>query len=260
MEEAYEYDAYGEFASVYDRLMEDMPYEEWLRFAEACWSRYGKPSSVADLGCGTGSVAIPLALSGMSVYGIDLSPDMLTIASSKWEEAAAGARVKGAVTWLEQDMRDWALPQEVDAVVSFCDCINYLTEESDVEEAFRAAYAGLRSGGLFLFDVQAPSTFVRYSDEQPFVLDEDDVAYIWTCELDEARCEIEHRLTIFASDGGGDERFRRFEEIQRQRAYDPEWMEAALLRAGFSSVDRYADFELKPAGKQAQRLFFAAVK
>ncbi len=253
-------DSYGQFAFVYDQLMEDMPYADWLDFARASWEKYGMPGTVVDLGCGTGSLSIPLARSGFHVYGIDLSPDMLAVASSKWEDSqgAGSALSAGSLRWLQQDMREWELQEPADAVISFCDCLNYLTEEEDVEAAFKATWTALRNGGTFLFDVHPPGQFVRYAEEQPFVLDEPDVAYIWTCELEEERCEIEHHLTIFAR--SGDNSFRRFEETHVQRAYDPDWIEAALRRAGFRSVDRYADFELRPADENAERLFFAAVK
>ncbi|MUT66276.1 class I SAM-dependent methyltransferase [Paenibacillus sp. NEAU-GSW1] len=250
-------DAYGQFASVYDRLMADMPYDKWRQFAESCWARYGEPSTVVDLGCGTGSIAIPLALSGRSVYGIDLSADMLAVASSKWDDRRSASIARGgSIVWLQQDMRDWQLAEPADCVISFCDCINYLTEEEDVESAFRAAHEGLKEDGLFMFDVHAPSVLERYAEGQPFVLDEEEVAYIWTCEFDEERCEIEHQLTIFAQEQG--ERFRRFEELHTQRAYDPDWIKAALLRAGFSAVELFADFELQPADSDSERLFFVA--
>ncbi|MBW7461394.1 class I SAM-dependent methyltransferase, partial [Paenibacillus sepulcri] len=114
--------AYRQFATVYDRLMEDMPYSDWLRFARECWDRYGIPQTVVDLGCGTGSLAIPLARSGFQVFGIDLSADMLSIGRSKLDESPQQAirSSAGAIRWLQQDMCSWELPEQVDAVISFC--------------------------------------------------------------------------------------------------------------------------------------------
>ncbi|MHA6484802.1 class I SAM-dependent DNA methyltransferase [Paenibacillus sp. strain BS8-2] len=240
--------------------MEDMPYADWLGYARECWSKYGMPSSVVDLGCGTGSLSIPLARSGFHVYGIDLSSDMLSIARNKWDETPGQAiRPRaGSIRWLQQDMRDWELGEQVDTVVSFCDCFNYLTEEADIEAAFLATYRGLKDGGSFLFDMHPPSQLIRYAEEQPFVLDERDIAYIWTCDFEEAKCQIEHNLTIFAREQ--DARFYRFEETHHQRAYDPEWIVSALNRAGFRTVDRYGDFELKAPNAATERLFFAAIK
>ena len=56
---------------------------------------------------------------------------------------------------------------------------------------------GLSQAVLFLFDVHTPEQLFAYADSQPFFLNEDDVAYIWTSELDEERVQIEHELTIF---------------------------------------------------------------
>lgn len=47
-----------------------------------------------DLGCGTGRVAVPLALAGHDVTGVDLSLPMLAVAASK---ASVGLRVRWAV-------------------------------------------------------------------------------------------------------------------------------------------------------------------
>lgn len=260
--------SYRQFASVYDRLMEEMPYPQWLNFARRCWEKYGMPKTVVDLGCGTGNVAIPLAKSGFSVFGIDLSADMLAVARSKWEAGGRTARTpgeEGSIRWLQQDMRDWELPEEVDAVLCFCDSLNYLTEHRDVADTFRHTFDNLAPGGLFVFDVHAPAQLERYADEQPFVLDEKDVAYLWTCDYDPVRREIEHDLTFFVREEpdaatGGSGLYRRFEESHTQRAYEPDWLAEQLQAAGFELLHRFADFEWSAPDEDSERLFFVARK
>ncbi|ULO10527.1 class I SAM-dependent methyltransferase [Paenibacillus sp. 19GGS1-52] len=254
--------SYGKFAYVYDVLMADMPYPDWLTFAETAWKKYGKPLTVAELGCGTGSITIPLAAEGYHMTGIDLSSDMLSVAQRKMEEHPQGRRFlrEGSVRWVRQNMKEWELLEPVDSVISFCDCLNYLLEESDISDVFARTYAGLKPGGTFLFDVHHPNTLIRYEQEQPFILDESTVSYIWTCELDAPRCEIEHHLSIFAREEGRSDLYRRFEETHIQRAYDPDWMTAELLKAGFSTVNIYADFEWTEADEDAERLFYVVVK
>lgn len=269
---------YGQFAYIYDRLMEDMPYPQWLRFIRGCWDSFGKPVTIADLGCGTGNLSIPLAQSGLTVYGIDLSEDMLAVAQDKTERQlrmfpfAPG----GSVTWLHQDMREWELPQPVDSVISCCDCINYLAEEADLAALFGRTYAGLTQGGTFIFDVHTEGQLRSYADMQPFTLNDDDISYIWTSELDEERCEIEHDLAIFvreadwfAQEAGmnheraGDtdfERYVRIDERHVQRAYPLPLIERLLAEAGFSQVRIYADFTLKAPTAETERAFFVCVK
>jgi SAM-dependent methyltransferase len=250
---------YRQFAAVYDRLMEEMPYSEWMSFARKCWEKYGTPRTVVDLGCGTGNLTIPLARSGFSVFGIDLSPSMLSVARSKWDNRPP-TRLKdeaGTIRWLQQDMRSWDLPEPVDTVISFCDCLNYLTEPQDITATFRQTFAGLKPGGLFLFDVHSPKQLERYAEEQPFVYDEKDVAYLWTCDYDPDRTEIEHSLTFFIQEEGGS-LYSRFEESHVQRSYDPDWLADQLESAGFELLHRYADFTWDKPNADSERLFYVA--
>lgn len=132
-------ESYGCFAAVYDRLMEDMPYDAWVEFAEQAWRRYmpSKPERIVDLGCGTGNITLPLAARGYALTGIDLSEMMLAVAEQK---AASAIAKSGSIRWLCQDMREWNAGEPADAVVSFCDCLNYITEEADVKRVFTATF------------------------------------------------------------------------------------------------------------------------
>jgi SAM-dependent methyltransferase len=268
-----------QFASLYDRLMADAPYAQWIRFARQCWDVYGKPETVVDLGCGTGNIAIPLAQTGLNVFGVDLSENMLAIAADKTEQLRRNSAFVpgGSVVWLNQDMREWDVGRTVDSVISFCDSLNYLTEEDDIARTFRRTFERLRPGGTFLFDVHTPNQVRAYARLQPFVMREEDIAYIWTCELDEDRCEIEHELSIFvkadsgyadglASKTGSTGAYGRFpaylrvDEVHVQRAYELGWLGDKLREAGFADVECFADFSQKPPNADTERAFFVAAK
>lgn len=254
---------YGGLAYVYDRLMQDMPYPRWLAFARECWDRYGKPRHIVDLGCGTGSISLSLAQMGFRVTGVDRSADMLAVARDKADLLLASSAFVpgGSIRFVQQDMTEWELPERADAVLSFCDCLNYLLEEHQLGEVFRRTREGLAEGGLFLFDVHSPGLLEAYAAEQPFVLNERDIAYIWFCDYDPERRQIEHELTVFArEEGAGQERFRRIAERHAQRAYEPEWIEGELRSAGFEVLAVCADFTWKAPTEDSERIFFVARK
>jgi SAM-dependent methyltransferase len=259
--------SYTKFAYYYDRLMDNLPYTDWLRFMDSCWERYGKPKTLVDLGCGTGSLAIPLAQNGLQVTGIDLSEDMLAVAQNKSQGIPGGVNV----AWVQQDMREWELHEQVDAAVSFCDCLNYILEEDEIVQAFRQTYQGLKSGGLFIFDVHTPFTLISYAETQPFFMNEEDIAYIWTSELEDETCEICHELTLFVREDDGksslskdrspqESKFLRFEETHVQRGYRLDWLKRQLLDIGFIDVECFGDFRFEPVHAETERAFFVCHK
>ena len=88
------------FAQHYDRLMGDVDYEARADYLLAALGKEGiSPELLLDLGCGTGSLSLSLARRGISVVGVDISPDMLMLARDK------AARAGADILFLEQDMR-----------------------------------------------------------------------------------------------------------------------------------------------------------
>lgn len=243
------WDSYRNLARVYDRLMDDVDYGRWLDYARRIWGDR-KPETVVDLACGTGTMAKMLAQQGFRVIGVDISEDMLAVA----EEKSRGLDVR----YLHQDMRALTLSEPVDTVVCFFDSINYLLEEEDVVRTFEQVFAQLEEGGTFLFDVHTPYKIREIFADNAFHMVDEDVSYIWQCESDPDSLVVEHDLTLFVREPDGV--YRRFDEIHRQRAYEPEKLECWLKQAGFRKVSVTADFGGKVLGADDDRAFFAAYK
>ena len=70
---------YDQWADVYDDvyayLTEDKDF--YLQWAKT------SVGPVLELGCGTGRITIPVALNGVDIVGIDISPKMIEVAKSK---------------------------------------------------------------------------------------------------------------------------------------------------------------------------------
>jgi SAM-dependent methyltransferase len=125
--------------------MDDVPfYVDLAREAAAS----GLP--VLELGCGTGRVTIPIARAGVEVVGLDSSPAMLGIARRK--AAAVGADV----TWVEGDMRDFALDQRFGLVIIPFRSFLHLLTDADQEACLACVRRHLIPGGRFALNFFVP--------------------------------------------------------------------------------------------------------
>ena len=124
-------EAYTSFAEVYDTFMDNVPYEEWADYLEDRLKEYGvKDGLVLELGCGTGSMTELLAEKGYDMIGVDNSEDMLEIAMEKRIESGHD------ILYLLQNMQEFELYGTVRAIVSVCDCVNYVTEKNESARYF----------------------------------------------------------------------------------------------------------------------------
>ncbi len=111
---------YEDFALVYDRFMDETPYEEWCQFVVGRLKQDQITDGILlDLGCGTGSMTELLAKQGYDMIGVDLSDSMLDIAMEK--RAQSGHNI----LYLQQDMREFELYGTVRAVICLCDSLNF---------------------------------------------------------------------------------------------------------------------------------------
>jgi SAM-dependent methyltransferase len=124
---------------------------------------------VVELGVGTGRIAIPTAMAGVDVIGVDSSAGMLAVCA----EHARGAGVTARLDLREGDLRAPPVTERVRLVT--CPFRAYLHLASDDErlEALAAARELLEPGGRLVFDVFAPSaedieeTHGRWIEREP---------------------------------------------------------------------------------------------
>ena len=248
-------DSYTVLAQCYDRLTGDVDYERWADYVERHFRRLKRPvRSVAELACGTGSLACLLARRGYSVTAVDLSPDMLTAAEQKCRGLD--------VTLFCQDMSRLDLPPgqaavQTDAVICCLDSVNYVTRPAALRRAFQRVYRALAPGGLFLFDVKTPAA-LEDSDGQTY-LDEDDGFFcVWRADWYPRRRVCAYGLDLFVQTGDG--LWDRGGEYHEEYAYTMDELDGFLREAGFRHVRQYGDKVMTPPKERAHRVFFAARK
>jgi SAM-dependent methyltransferase len=203
--------------------------------------------NLADIGCGTGNITIPMAKRGYKMTGLDLSEEMLSLAEQKSQEAGVPVRFLGS------DMRSFSLGFRADAAISSFDCINYLLKTADVEAAFWRAHENLEKGGLFIFDVATPYKYKNVLAGNSFVFENDDVFMTWENYFNEKSGICSFYLTFFLREG---ELYRREEEEQRQRCYSLKTIKKLLKSAGFTVIGEYSDIDFSPLTEESERAFF----
>ncbi len=243
--------AYQNLARSYDRLTNDVPYQEVVDFYRQIWTAEGlNPRTAVDLACGTGSVAVLLAQEGMDVIGVDMSAEMLCEADTKAQ------KLENPPRFICQRLERLSLPRGVDLAVCALDSLDYITEPEDCAEAIRRIYRILNPGGCFIFDVNTPQK-LRAMDGQVFLDEDDDVYCVWRGEFDEATNICSYGMDLFQRIGNAWQ--RSFEE-HREYAYSQQQLLAFLKAAGFTGIQVFADRSFSKPGKDAQRIYFKARK
>jgi SAM-dependent methyltransferase len=228
------YDAIAELYDPWSRsVTEDVPFY----VAEA---RKASGGPVVELGVGTGRIAVPTAVAGIPVIGVDSSAGMLEVCRRRAEAA-------GVAALLDLRLGDLAAPpvsERVRLVTCPFRAYLHLPDEAARVEALSAARELLIPGGRLIFDVFAPKrddieeTHGRWIEREPEIFERAD----WD--------EQEQTLTLSVRGADGEATMRLAWISAR------EWQKT-LKAAGFEVERTYGWFDYRPYLRQDDMVFVA---
>ena len=203
--------------------------------------------SLLDLACGPGRYAIPFALAGFAVTGVDRTRFLLDQARDR--ATAAGADVH----WVEQDMRAFVSPAVFDLAINVFTSFGYFDDAAENRRVLKNVYASLKPGGTFVFDHLGKEILAaRYQPTRSESLPGGAVLIHRTEIIDDwSRIESEWILL----EGGHASTFRI-----RHWLYSGREIRELLESVGFTEVSLFGSFDGTPYDPQAQRLIAVAKK
>lgn len=243
--------SYQTFAYLYDELTQNVEYEKRCDYILSFFEQNGiKSGTVLDLACGTGSMSIPFMKKGYRIIGVDLSEEMLEIASNRLFEAG------NSFSLLKAKMQEFELPKKAEACICCLDSINHLNCIDDVLATFKNVYDSLNNGGLFVFDVNTVYKHNEVLADNTFVFDEDDYYLVWDNEAIDDRT-VRILLDMFIFNG---ESYDRFSEEFEETAYSVEELSSLLNKVGFVDIKVYDELSYDKPKNDSERLYFVCKK
>ena len=189
----------------------------------------GAGGPLVELGVGTGRIAIPCALAGARVIGVDSSRGMLEVCAQRGREAG----VDELLDLRLGDLRRPPVDERVPLVICPFRAYLHLPDDEQRLEALRAAHRLLLPDGKLVFDVFTPSredveeTHGRWLEREPGIHERAD----WDLEA--------QTLTLSVRGPQG-------ESSMVLWWLEPERWQALLAEAGFAVEACYGWFDRRP--------------
>lgn len=206
-----------------------------------------KPKTMLDMCCGTGTMTEYMTREGFTVEGFDLSADMIEQARKK-----AGKK-KLSIRYEVANAATVDMGRTYDAVFSFFDSFNNITDQSMLQDAFKRAFAHLIPGGSFIFDMNTAYAFQAKLFNQQDLAKTSKIRYRWRGDWDPKERLIHVVMKFWVGE-------QEFEELHIQRAYELEQIVEMLMEAGFEDIKFFHSYTLQPPRTKSDRIHFTALR
>lgn len=141
--------AFDAWAAYYDLIHKGLPGEAAF-YVNGALSAGG---SCLELGCGTGRVAVAMALAGAQVVGLDNSRAMLDVCVAKWD---ATSDAEGSLHLIEGDMRAFDLGRTFNLIAMPYRAFMHLQNPNDQRRCLTCVRTHLAPDGRFILNTWIP--------------------------------------------------------------------------------------------------------
>ncbi|MEO7000854.1 MAG: class I SAM-dependent methyltransferase [Ktedonobacterales bacterium] len=212
--------------------------EQW---AQSLGGPLGGP--LLDLACGTGRMAIPMALRGYDMTAVDIVPEMV-----EWGRQKA-TRQGAVIEWVVADARTFHLQQQFSFIFMLCNAWQFFLTRADQEALLASVREHLRMEGCFLFETRNPNPHnlleLRNPEPQHFTTSAGERLVTTQEQYYDPMTQIQH-YTYYHCLTGQDGQSREKTKHTALRYVYPQEMEALLHYNGFRIRACYGDWEQAP--------------
>ena len=201
---------------------------------------------ILDLCCGFGRISLELARQGFAVTGVDITESYLLTAR---EEADYE---KLNIEYINADARDFTRPDYFDTAVILYNSFGFFADPKDDLLLLQNVYKSLKKDSAFIIEVLGKEIAVRDFVENDWferagfkVLTEYEVLDSWT--------SLKNRW-VLVKDG------KEYEKIFSQRLYSASELKSLMLKAGFSDIEIFGDWDNSPYDQKAAKLIVVGRK
>lgn len=204
--------------------------------------------NVLEVACGTGLVAIPLALQGLSITGMDIVPGMLAHAKHKSEQLGL------LVRWFEGDARNFDLGEKFNFIYMTGNAFQAFLNNSDQRALLQSIRKHLTENGVFAFETRNPDwkemttnlneeEWMTYTNDKGF-----QVRIMETREYDHVAQVLVYHLYRRWQEAGEDK--ERVSHIALRYTF-PQELNALLEWNGFCILEQYGNWDKNPLKKES---------
>ena len=195
---------------------------------------------ILDLCCGPGRISSELARIGYAVTGVDITENFLNAAKEDSEHENLN------IEYILADARKFVRPGFFDAIVNLYISFGYFSSQKDDLKVLRNAHKSLRDGGSFIIETLGKEIAVRDYVEADW-FEYSDYTMLTEYEPLDSWTFLKNRWILIKDN-------KKVEKYFTQRLYSASELKALLLKAGFSGIEIYGDWDESPYDQHAVKL------